>query len=57
LPKIGFKSLTVPSETYDWWYSVYLTNRKEYRKKGIMNFSNFVQDKLYSVMKREENKK
>jgi hypothetical protein len=50
-PKKGYKSITVKTEVYDYFYGEWLKVREEYTiKKGIRSFSAFVTYRLAQLM-------
>jgi hypothetical protein len=50
-PKKGYKSITVKTEVYDYFYREWLKVREEYAiKKGIRSFSAYVTYRLAQLM-------
>jgi hypothetical protein len=56
-PKKGYKSITVKTEVYDYYYNKWLTVKDDYTlKKGIQSFSSYITYILFQLIE-EENKK
>jgi len=57
-PKKGYKSITVKTEVYDYFFKEWLKVRDEYAiKKGIHSFSAYVTYLLAQLMYEEEEKR
>jgi hypothetical protein len=54
-PKHGFKSITVKSEIYDYFFNEWLKVKDEYTiKKGIRSFSAYVTYRLSELMSEDK---
>ncbi len=56
-PKEGYKSITVKTEIYDYYYNQYLKVKDEYALKGIHSFSAYITHILFQLIEQEKNKK
>ncbi len=51
MPKEGYKSITVKTEIYDYFYNEWLKVKEEYTiSKGIRSFSGYVTYRLAQLM-------
>jgi hypothetical protein len=58
VPKPGYKSITVKTEIYDYFFNEWLKVKEEYAiSKGIQSFSGYVTYRLSQLMKEEKNNK
>jgi hypothetical protein len=59
MPKLGYKSITVKTDIYDYFFSEWLKVKEEYTiNKGIRSFSAYVTYRLAQLLKEEKpNKK
>jgi hypothetical protein len=55
LPKLGYKSITVKTEIYDYFFKEWLKIKDEYAiSKGIRSFSGYITYRLAQLMKDEK---
>jgi hypothetical protein len=58
MPKKGFKSITVKSEVYEYFFNEWLKVKEEYAiKKGIRSFSAYVTYILAQLINEEKKRK
>jgi hypothetical protein len=57
MPKKGYKTITVKTEVYDYFFNEWLNVKEEYSiKKGIRSFSAYVTYRLAALMTEETRK-
>lgn len=57
MPPKGWKSITVPQETYDYFFRKWKKDKEKYRLEcGITSFTGFVSKMLNQVLKEREKK-
>lgn len=54
MPKIGYKSITIPQSVYDTFQTFYEKQKEPLKLQGIFSFTAFITFKLYKLLKSEK---